>query len=110
VTACATQPKIEYVREIPSVAFPVFPPPGCVEYNEETDTVSMPLWYWQKVAEYKIDIDAIRDYLTLLRGQADVERMRILKEQGKDKTGGMSVLARKTKEKVDSFFEGKKKK
>jgi hypothetical protein len=75
------------VREIPAVDFPVFPPPDCVEYDEATDTVSMPLWYWQDIAEYKIDVDAARDYLTLLRGQADVERMRILAEQGKQKTG-----------------------
>jgi hypothetical protein len=84
MTACATT-KIEYVREIPAVTFPAFPNPDCVEYDEEADTVSMPLWYWQKVAEYKIDVDAIRDYLTLLHGQADVERMRILAEQGKKK-------------------------
>jgi hypothetical protein len=84
MTACATT-KIEYAREIPSVAFPVFPPPDCVEYNEETDAVSMPLWYWQQVAEYKIDVDAIRDYLTILQGRADVERMKTLAEQGKKK-------------------------
>jgi hypothetical protein len=105
ITACATT-KIEYVREIPTVIFPIFPPPDCVEYDEAKDTVSMPLWYWQKVAEYKIDVDAARDYLTLLRGQADVEMMRILAEQGKRKTGGMSALARKAKEKTDLFLEG----
>jgi hypothetical protein len=93
--------KIEYVREIPAVDFPVFPPPDCVEYDEATDTVSMPLWYWQKVAEYKIDVDAARDYLTLLRGQAEVERMKLLAERGKNKTRGMKALANKTKEKVD---------
>jgi hypothetical protein len=65
MTACAT--KIEYVREIPAISFPVFPPPDCVEYDEATDTVSMPLWYWQKIAEYKIDVDAARDYLNRLR-------------------------------------------
>jgi hypothetical protein len=85
MTACATQPKIEYVREIPAAAFPVFPPPDCVEYDEETDAVSMPLWYWQKIAEYKIDVDAARDYLTALRGQAEGERMRILSENAKGK-------------------------
>jgi hypothetical protein len=109
MTACATT-KIEYVREIPAVTFPVFPPPDCVEYDEEMDTVSMPLWYWQKIAEYKIDVDAAQDYLTALRGQADVERMRILSETGKKKTGarrrrsdteGMEALARKTREKTD---------
>jgi hypothetical protein len=55
-----------------------------VEYDEVTDTVSMPLWYWQKIAEYKLDLDAARDYLTLLRCQADVERMRILSEKAKE--------------------------
>jgi hypothetical protein len=84
MTACATT-KIEYVREIPSVTFPVFPPPDCVEYDEETGTVSMPLWYWQEIAEYKIDVDAARDYLTALRGQADVERTRILSKKAKGK-------------------------
>jgi hypothetical protein len=84
MTACTTT-KVEYVREIPAVTFPAFPPPDCVEYDEETDTVSMPLWYWKDIAEYKIDVDAVRDYLTLLRGQADVEKMRMLAEQGKKK-------------------------
>ena len=67
MTACAT--KIEYVREIPAVNFPVFPPPDCVTYDEATDTVSMPLWYWQKIAEYKIDVDSARDYLAALRAK-----------------------------------------
>jgi len=69
ITACATT-KIEYVREIPSVTFPVFPPPDSVEYDEATDTVSMPLWYWQQIAEYKIDVDAAREYLAQLRAQS----------------------------------------
>jgi hypothetical protein len=65
------------------VDFPVFPPPDYVTYDEATDTVSMPLWYWQQVAEYKIDVDAARDYLTLLRGQAEVERIKLLAEKAK---------------------------
>jgi hypothetical protein len=69
MATCATT-KIEYAREIPAVPFPVFPPPDCVEYNEATDTVTMPLWYWQKIAEYKIDVDAAHDYLRQLRTQA----------------------------------------
>jgi hypothetical protein len=59
------------VREIPAVTFPVFPPPDCVEYDEAADTVSMPLWYWQDIAEYKIDVDAVRDYLKTLREAAE---------------------------------------
>jgi hypothetical protein len=84
ITACATT-RIEYVREIPAVNFPVFPPPDCVSYDEAADTVSMPLWYWQKVAEYKIDVDAARDYLTLLRGRAETERMKLSAERAKKK-------------------------
>jgi len=67
MTACKTTPRVEYIHEIPDVIFPVFPPPDCVTYDDETDLVSMPLWYWQKIAEYKIDVDAIRDYLNQLR-------------------------------------------
>jgi hypothetical protein len=68
--ACATT-RVEYVRETPAVVFPVFPPPDCVTYDEATDTVSMPLWYWQKIAEYKIDVDAIQEYLSILRAQVN---------------------------------------
>jgi hypothetical protein len=68
MTVCATA-KTEYVREIPAVSFPVFPVPDCVKYDVETDTVTMPLWYWQKIAEYKIDVDAARDYLKRLKAK-----------------------------------------
>ena len=67
MTACGTTPGVEYIHEIPDVVFPVFPPPDCVTYDEETDLVSMPLWYWQKIAEYKIDVDAIENYINQLR-------------------------------------------
>jgi hypothetical protein len=66
--ACETTPRVEYIHEIPDVVFPVFPPPDSVTYDEETDTVLMPLWYWQKIAEYKIDVDAIEIYIKGLRG------------------------------------------
>ncbi len=67
ITACGTTPKVEYIHDIPDVTFPVFPPPDCVIYDDETDSVSMPLWYWQKIAEYKIDVDAIEKYMNQLR-------------------------------------------
>jgi hypothetical protein len=44
-----------------------------VEYDEETDTVSMPLWYWRLIAEYKIDVDAAEEYLDRLRAEAQPE-------------------------------------
>jgi hypothetical protein len=79
---CASPPKVEYayIRETPDAAFPVFPPPDCVAYEDATDTVSMPLWYWQEIAEYKISVDAVRDYLDGLRALAGAEKQ---KEPGK---------------------------
>jgi chromatin remodeling complex protein RSC6 len=47
--------------------FPVFPDPYPVTYDDTTDMVSMPLWYWQKIAEYKIDIDAIESYINQIQ-------------------------------------------
>jgi hypothetical protein len=91
--ACATA-KTEYITEVPSVDFPVFPPPDCVEYDEATDMVSMPLWYWQKIAEYKIDVDGADSYLRLLRQRALI-----------DKTGGMNKPAAETKKKADEELE-----
>jgi hypothetical protein len=52
---------------MPEVVFPVFPPPDTVTFNPETETVSMPLWYWQKIAEYKIDVDAVEEQWRRLR-------------------------------------------
>jgi hypothetical protein len=62
------------VREIPAVIFPAFPPPDCVTYDEATDIVSMPLWYWQKIAEYKIDVDAVNEYIQRLREAASPQK------------------------------------
>jgi hypothetical protein len=44
-------------------AFPVFPAPDHVTLDEKTETVSMPLWYWQEIAKYKIGVDAVETYL-----------------------------------------------
>jgi hypothetical protein len=65
--SCQTNPKTEYIHEIPDIYFPIFPPPDCVAFDPATETVSMPLWYWQKIAEYKIDVDAAETYIILLR-------------------------------------------
>jgi hypothetical protein len=47
--------------------FPAFPDPYPVTYDDAIDMVSIPLWYWQKIAEYKIDIDAIESYINQIR-------------------------------------------
>jgi hypothetical protein len=83
--SCRTIPKIEYIHEVPDIIFPVFPPPDSVTLDEETEIVSMPLWYWQEIAEYKIDVDAVETYIKLLRAEQDVQKMRELKEGGSKK-------------------------
>jgi hypothetical protein len=67
IASCKTTPRVEYIYETPDIVFPVFPAPDSVTYDDETDMVSMPLWYWQKIAEYKIDVDAIESYINQLR-------------------------------------------
>jgi hypothetical protein len=70
ITACASEPRIIYVHDaavIPSFLFPIFPSPDSVQYDDATDTVSMPLGYWQRIAEYKISVDAIEEYINKLR-------------------------------------------
>ena len=67
ITACATSPKIEYVYETYDVAFPLFPDPEPVVFDVTTETVSMPRGYWQKIAEYKIEVDAIQSYFEKIR-------------------------------------------
>ena len=66
-TACQTSQKIKYVYEVPDVTFPTFPPPDCVTFDEDTGLVSLPLWYWLLIANYKIDVDAIEQYIESLR-------------------------------------------
>lgn len=62
--SCVTRTRIEYVYENYDIVFPQFPDPLPVEFNEEDGTVKMPLWYWEKIAEYKIEIDAIEKYFS----------------------------------------------
>ena len=49
------------------IVFPLFPDPEPVAFDDTTETVSMPLWYWQKIAEYKIEVDAIQSYFEKIR-------------------------------------------
>lgn len=64
--AAAPQVRIEHIHDVPDVVFPVFPPPDAVAFDAASEIVSMPLWYWQKIAEYKVDVDAIEEYLNRL--------------------------------------------
>lgn len=69
MTSCATQTKVvtKVVHDVPDVEFPVFPDPEPVKLDEATETVSMPLWYYIKIAEYKADVDKIEVYFEKLQ-------------------------------------------
>lgn len=64
LTSCETT-KTVVIHEYPDVTFPTFPDPEPVVLDGEN--VTMPLWYFTKIAEYKADVDAIEEYLARLR-------------------------------------------
>lgn len=56
LTCCTSTPKNE------SMAIPTLPPDPItsdgtciVIYDEKTDTVTLPLWYWKKIVRYMVD-------------------------------------------------------
>jgi len=65
LTCCVSTTKTVVVHDVPDVTFPTFPDPDPVTLDGET--VSMPLWYFTKIAEYKADVDKIEAYLNELR-------------------------------------------
>ena len=64
MTSCVST-KTVVVHDVPDVTFPVYPDPDPVALDG--DTVYMPLWYYQKIAEYKADVDAIQKMFEELR-------------------------------------------
>ena len=69
ITSCVTETKVvtKVVHDLPDAEFPVFPDPEPVTLDEATETVSMPLWYYTKIAEYKADVDKIEVLFENLR-------------------------------------------
>lgn len=59
------------MRDVPEVSFPIFPAPDGVVYDESSDTVTAPLDWYLAVAEYKIDVDAVEEYLRRLREEIE---------------------------------------
>ena len=72
-TSCVTETKVvtKVIHDVPDVEFPVFPDPDPVTL--EGETVSMPLWYYIKIAEYKADVDKIELYFEKLRELSEKE-------------------------------------
>ena len=63
--SCVSSPKTIVIHDVPDVEFPTFPDPEPVALDGET--VTMPLWYFTKIAEYKADVDKIEVYFKKLR-------------------------------------------
>ncbi|MCP4159102.1 MAG: hypothetical protein GY760_03430 [Deltaproteobacteria bacterium] len=60
LTSCASSPvKIKVVLP-PEIKFPVPPDPVGVEYSEDGEIVYVPYELWLKIADYYIDVDAVR--------------------------------------------------
>lgn len=62
LTSCKTvkNPEPEQVTH----SFPEFPSPyvdgvSVVTFDEETEIVTMPLWYWKAIVRYKVDVDTV---------------------------------------------------
>lgn len=51
LTCCTTTRKIE--AEVPN---PIVNGESVVEYDETTDEVKMPFWYWKKIVEFIIEV------------------------------------------------------
>ena len=50
--SCMTSQKTSNTAVVPD---PIVNGESVVVYDESTDTVSMPLWYWKKIVRYIID-------------------------------------------------------
>ena len=68
--SCTTTPK-KSESNTSNITFPTFPDPidsngaSVVTYDDKTQTVSMPLWYWKKITRYSIDTEYAIDALGL---------------------------------------------
>lgn len=51
--SCKTTQSVN-VRPFPS---PIVDGKNIVEYDQDTNTVSMPLWYWLEITEYVIEVE-----------------------------------------------------
>lgn len=67
--SCQTSQKSEEQNPVNDLYWPVFPSPVLndeyvVQYSEEKQLVTMPLWYWTLIVEYVVDIEANIEILT----------------------------------------------
>lgn len=70
--SCETT-KIEYIRDVPEVSFPIFPEVYNEIYDFHMRTVTVPLDWYVAISVYKIDVDAVEEYLRRLREEVKRE-------------------------------------
>lgn len=59
----------------PAIDFPVFPDPtGFVDYSEDGERVILATEYWVRIAEYAIDVQAVRQQYDAFREIYDESR------------------------------------
>ena len=75
LTSCASsEPEKIYIFDIPAVSWPDFPDPWPVVFYDvegnivltddvEIWDVQVPYWYWNRIIEYKAEVDVIKNSL-----------------------------------------------
>ena len=85
ITSCATTKEVPRVF-IPELEVPIFPYPSSAVLDAERGTVTMSLSDYLRIAEYKVRVDELKEYIDgLKRIYAQDET-----DSALDKTGGGS--------------------
>jgi hypothetical protein len=65
LSRCSTAPPAEARLPDPALEFPGFPDPFGADGEAipvlEGEAVTVPLWYWRKIAEYAADVEKARE-------------------------------------------------
>ena len=68
LASCQTSPRVVTETVVPPLTFPAVPDPvGFVEVSEDGETVIVATEFWVQLAEYMVDVDAIRKTYNLYR-------------------------------------------
>lgn len=76
--SCETT-RVEYIRDVPEVSFPIFPEVYNEIYDFRMRTVTVPLDWYAAISVYKVDVDAVEEYLNRLRAEAEIENAEVRK-------------------------------
>lgn len=60
--------QIEVVYYVPDIIFPTYPnPDNNVFYDEKNDEVRMKLSYYERIKNYKLEVDGIKNYYNYIK-------------------------------------------